>query len=312
MPSSYLKGKSPLVWCFLPQPQRHQGTFHILACSCQLLRLFVVADVFAWTSFLGNFCNHFTIPWHHNQHKQFRDRATGCSMSHQTQGCLQPSYSTPTWLLVYRCHPGSQWSPVQSTASLITCFIAVIPKQQGEQSPCFEQGVHIQNGLELEGQAQQWEKVLCPNQCCARVRWHVRTPHLGQMRTRMSPPCWATQLQERGLLPCASRSQPKNPRNASHRNTAKALTWGMMVSGAGESPTVQPFPPHQSPSQKLERVSLVIKNTFYCQHPVQKPVWQTATYSMWRRQQQGDSSAPVPCSGPVSWTSQLLYTALKW
>lgn len=155
--------------------------------------------------------------------------------------------------------------------------------------------------------------MLCPNQCCAHVHWHLRTPHWGQMRTRMSPTCWATQLQERGLalLPRTTRSQPEHPRDASQRSTAKAWTWEMMVSGAGEHPSIQPFPPHQSPSKQPERVSLVIENTFYCQHPVQKPVWQTATCSGWRRQQQRDSSVPVPCSGPVSWTSQFLYTALK-
>lgn len=84
--------------------------------------------------------------------------------------------------------------------------------------------------------------------------------------TRMSPPCWATQMRERGLalLPCASSSQPEHPRDALHRNAAKAWSWGMMVCGAGEDPAMQPFPPHQSPSQQPERVSLVIKNTFYC------------------------------------------------
>lgn len=43
---------------------------------------------------------------------------------------------------------------------------------------------------------------------------------------------------------------------------------------------MQPFPPHQSPSQQPERVSLVVKIIYFiASHPVQKLVWRTAACS---------------------------------
>lgn len=133
MPSSHLKGKSPLVRCFLPQPQRHQGMFHILACSCQLLRLFAVADVFAWTSFLGNFCNHFTMTPQPAQAVQRQGHWMQCVPSNTglLPALLQHTHLTPC----VQVSPRLPAKPSPEHSLMHNLFYCCYPKAAGSTEP---------------------------------------------------------------------------------------------------------------------------------------------------------------------------------
>lgn len=87
----------------------------------------------------------------------------------------------------------------------------------------------------------------------------------------MASPCWVTQLQERGLAqspsPMPAAPSPCTPGTQRPGGLQKPGPAGDDNIWAGEQPPpppMQPFPPHQSPSQQPEQVILVVKHIFYC------------------------------------------------
>lgn len=145
---------------------------------------------------------------------------------------------------------------------------------------------------------------------CPGVLWHLRTPHWGQMSNQDVSTLLRNTATIEGTCtaPLCQQLPAQAPEGCITREHCKNLDLGDNGEWSRRAPCHAALPTPPKPITTARMNEFGYKEYILLPHILYK-----SQSGRWPGVQceGGDSSVPVPFLGPVSWTSQLLCTALK-